>query len=422
MGTLAPAGRIRGREAEMRSICAALDHAASGRPAIVLIEGEAGIGKSRLLAEAQAAARERGLQVATGRAEELEQSRPFGIMAAVFGCARSATDPRRAAIAGLLASQGAGDQGPVTVSSDPGLRFRAVDAFTDLVEDLALAGPLLLGLDDLQWADPSSLLTLGAIGRRLAYLPVALLGCFRPAPRVPELERLVRALEAVGGRQLVLRPLGGQAVAEIVTEMVAAEPGQGLLAELTGAAGNPLFVTELLGAMMQEGTIEVAGGRAEVTATTLPPTLRLTILRRLSFLPEDTLETLRTASILGTGFSLTDLSAVTARPAIDLSVGLAEALRAGVLADDGAHLRFRHDLIRDSIYQDLPGSVRSGLHREAGQRLAQSGAPVLQVAEHLARGAAPGDADAISWLTRAARTAASSSPDAAADLLARRPS
>ena len=419
MGTLAPAGRIRGREAEMQAICAALDHAASGRPAIVLIEGEAGIGKSRLLAEAQAAARERGLQVATGRAEELEQSRPFGIMAAVFGCARSATDPRRAAIAGLLASQGAGDQGPVTVSSDPGLRFRAVDAFTDLVEDLALAGPLLLGLDDLQWADPSSLLTLGAIGRRLAYLPVALLGCFRPAPRVPELERLVRALEAVGGRQLVLRPLGGQAVAEIVTEMVAAEPGQGLLAELTGAAGNPLFVTELLGAMMQEGTIEVAGGRAEVTATTLPPTLRLTILRRLSFLPEDTLETLRTASILGTGFSLTDLSAVTARPAIDLSVGLAEAMRAGVLADDGAHLRFRHDLIRDSIYQDLPGSVRGGLHREAGQRLAQSGAPVLQVAEHLARGARPGDADAISWLTRAARTAASSSPDVAADLLAR---
>ena len=419
MGTLAPAGRIRGREAEMLAISAALDHAASGRPAIVLIEGEAGIGKSRLLAEAHAAARARGLQIATGRAEELEQSRPFGIMASVFGCAQSAPDPRRAAIAGLLASQGAGDQGPVTVTSDPGLRFRAVDAFIDLVEDLALAGPLLLGLDDLQWADPSSLLTLGAIGRRLAYLPVALLGCFRPAPRVPELERLVQALEAAGGRQLVLRPLGGQAVAEIVTEMVAAEPGQRLLAELTGAAGNPLFVTELLGAMMQEGTIEVAGGRAEVTATTLPPTLRLTILRRLSFLPEDTLDTLRTASILGTGFSLTDLSAVTARPAIDLSVGLAEAMRAGVLADDGAHLRFRHDLIRDSIYQDLPGSVRGALHREAGQRLAQSGAPVLQVAEHLARGARPGDADAISWLTRAARTAASSSPDVAADLLAR---
>ena len=94
MGTRAPAGRIRGREAEMRAICAALDDAASGRPAIVLVEGEAGIGKSPLLAEAYAAARERGLQIATGQAEELEQSRPFGIMAAVFGCARSAPTPR----------------------------------------------------------------------------------------------------------------------------------------------------------------------------------------------------------------------------------------------------------------------------------------------------------------------------------------
>jgi predicted ATPase len=210
MGTLAPVPRIHGREAEMRAISEALDHAASGRPAIVLIEGEAGIGKSRLLTEALAAARERGLQIATGGAEELEQSRPFGIMAAIFGCGSPSPDPRRAAIAGLLASQGAGEQGPVTVTSDPGLRFRAVDAFTDLVEDLALAGPLLLGLDDLQWADPSSLLTLGAIGRRLGYLPVALLGRFRAAPRVPELERLVQALEAAGGRQLVLRPLGAR--------------------------------------------------------------------------------------------------------------------------------------------------------------------------------------------------------------------
>jgi predicted ATPase len=82
------------------------------------------------------------------------------------------------------------------VTSDPGLQFRAVDAFTDLVEDLALSGPLVVGLDDLQWADPSSLLTLAAVGRRLAYLPVALIGCFRPSPRVADLERMIAALEA----------------------------------------------------------------------------------------------------------------------------------------------------------------------------------------------------------------------------------
>ena len=149
----------------------------------------------------------------------------------------------------------------------------------------------------------------------------------------------------------------------------------------------------------------------------LPPTLRLTILRRLSFLPEPTLVALRSAAILGSGFSLTDLATVTGRSAVDLSVVLAEAIRAGVLEDDGARLRFRHELIRDAIYEDLAGSVRRALHREAGQRLAQAGAPSLQVAEHLARGATPGDPEAVAWLARAARQAAPRSPDVAADLL-----
>ena len=234
-----------------------------------------------------------------------------------------------------------------------------------------------------------------------------------------ELDRLAGALEAVGARHLVLRPLTGEAVTGLVAQAVAAEPGPRLLAEVAGAAGNPLFITELLGALAQEEAITTAGGRAEVTQTVLPPTLRLTILRRVSFLPEPTLQALRSASILGSGFSLTDLATITGRPAVDLSVVLAEAIRARVLEDDGARLRFRHELIRDAIYQDLAGSVRRALHREAGQRLAQSGAPALQVAEHLARGAAAGDTDAVAWLARAARQAAPRSPDVAADLLGR---
>jgi tetratricopeptide (TPR) repeat protein len=302
MGALAPVPRICGREAEIQALGEALGRVASGGPAIVLVEGEAGIGKTRLLAQALEDARGRGMQVAAGRAEELERTRPFGVLAAAFGCARSSPDPRRAAIARLLASQGAGDQGPITVTSDPGLRFRVVDAFTDLAEELALAGPLVIGLDDLQWADPSSLLTVGALARRLTDLPVGLIGCLRPSPRAAELDRLAGALGAVGARHLIL---------------------------------------------------------------------------------------------------------------------LAEAIRAGVLEDDGARLRFRHELIRDAIYEDLAGSVRRALHREAGQRLAQAGAPALQVAEHLARGATTGDTDAVAWLARAARQAAPRSPDVAADLLDR---
>ncbi len=418
MGTLAPVPGIRGRAAEIAVLGDAVDRVVSGRPAVVLIEGEAGIGKTRLLAGVLEDARGRGMQVAAGRAEELERTRPFGLVAAAFGCVRSSPDPRRAAIAALLATRG-GDRGPITVTSDPGLRFRAVDAFADLAEELALAGPLVIGVDDLQWADPSSLLTLAAVSRRLAYLPVALIGCLRPSPRIPELDRLAGLLLDAGGRILAVRGLTERAVAELVAEAVAAVPGPGLLAGISGAAGNPLFVTELLGALAQEGAIETAGGRAEVAEVTLPPTLRLTILRRLSFLSEDTLQALRAASILGSSFTVTELSVTMARPALELSVVLAEGIAGRVLEEYGAVIRFRHDLIRDAIYEDLPLSVRRGLHREAGQRLARTGAPALQVAEQLARGAGQGDAEAIGWLTRAAREAAARSPDVAADLLER---
>jgi DNA-binding CsgD family transcriptional regulator/tetratricopeptide (TPR) repeat protein len=408
-----------GREAETRALVEALDRVASGASAIVLIEGEAGIGKTRLLQDALQDARARGMQVVAGRAEELERTRPFGLLAAAFGCAPSSPDPRRAAIAALLATHGPGDQGPITVTSDPGLQFRTVDAFGDLAEELALSGPLVIGVDDLQWADPSSLLTLATVNRRLAYLQVALIGCLRPAPRVADLDRLCGALEAVGARRLALGPLADSAVQELVADTIAAEPGPGLLTEIAGAAGNPLFVTELLGALVQEGAIETAGGRAEVAEAILPPTLRLTILRRLSFLPDDTLQALQTASILGSAFSLIDLATVADRTALGLTTALTEAIRTGVLRDDGTQLRFRHDLIRDAIYEDLPGSIRRALHREAGQRLAHAHAPALLVAEHLARGAGAADAEAIGWLTRAAREAAATAPDVAADLLGR---
>src|SRR6188472_2104700 len=337
---LAPVSGIRGRKAETAVLAEAIDRAAAGRLAVVLIDGEAGIGKTLLLQDALEKARCRGLQVAAGRAAELEQARPFGLVAGMFGCTRSAPDPRRAAIGELLARGDGGDRGPVTVTSDPGLQFRVVDAFADLAEELALDGPLVIGADDLHWADPSSLVTLGALAARLDGLPAAIIGCFRPAPAVTGLERLASGLEAAGGRHLSLRELDGRAVAELVTDAVGAAPGRRLQAGISGAAGNPLFVTELLGALAREQMITIADGQAEVadSTSTLPPTLRLTILRRISFPAEGTLQALRFASVLGTGFTLTDLAEVTGRSAADLSMKLAEPLRARVLEDDGTRL------------------------------------------------------------------------------------
>src|SRR5262249_55503502 len=202
--------------------------------ALALIEGEAGIGKTRLLDAALTDARARGMQVVRGRAEELEQTRPFGLVATVFACTRSSADPLRAAIAELLASP-MGGGGPGTVTSDPGLRFRAVDAFADLAEALAVAGPLVIGIDDLQWADPSSLLTLGAVARRMAGLPAALIGCLRPLPHSADLDRLTGVLERGGARRIWLAPLPAHAVHDLVADAGAAQPRPALLARAARA-------------------------------------------------------------------------------------------------------------------------------------------------------------------------------------------
>ena len=102
---------IRGRETETAVLDDAIDRAAAGRLAVVLIDGEAGIGKTRLLQDALEKARSRGLRVAAAGTAELERTRPFGLVAGMFGCTRSAPDPRRAAIGELLARGDHGDRG-----------------------------------------------------------------------------------------------------------------------------------------------------------------------------------------------------------------------------------------------------------------------------------------------------------------------
>ena len=412
--------RLVGRGRETDELARTLDRIASSQPAIVVLEGEAGVGKSRLLGHAEAEARRRRIDVAMARADELEQTRPFGLVVRLLSCTVSSPDPRRAHVAALLAADHKGGRGPISVSSDPGLQFRVVDELVDLVEQMALDGPLVLGVDDLQWADPSSLLTLAAIVRRVRDLPVALIACLRPFPRRPELTNVLSALAGAGARTMEVGGLEPPDTASLVGDLIGAAPGPRLMEVVSKAAGNPLFITELLSALGDDGAMAIADGRAEVDEPTeLSSTLRLTILRRLIFLSDPALDVLRAGAVLGSSFTLTDLSVTMAQPAIDLLPALAEGLAAKVLEEDGDRLRFRHDLIRDAVYEELPVSVRRGLHREAGQRLAAAHSSVQQVAEQLSRGALVGDAEAVASLVAAGRDAARTSPAVAATVFGR---
>jgi predicted ATPase/DNA-binding CsgD family transcriptional regulator len=409
-----------GRSIELDRLRLAVRRVAGGAGRVMLVTGESGIGKTCLVAEGLAVAVDAGFQVFRGAADELEQRRPFGAIGDCLGLGRRAIDSRRAAIARLLTEdQGAGIGGG-WFGDAPQAEFRVVEAVVALVEDLSARSPVMLAVEDLQWADPSTLLVLHRLGRQVRQLPILLVCTARPVPRSQELERCLQGLRAGGAAELALGPLDAVAVAQLVERLVDATPGPSLRRQVVGAGGNPLFVTELVGALQRDGAIELRpDGTAELTTVDLPPALPLLILHRLSYLARSTLELLRVASVLGSGFAVTDLSLVVGRPTAGLLAALEEAMAAGILEQRGEQLGFRHDLIREALYRDLPAAMRRGLHLDAGRALAAAGAPPERVAEQLVRGASAGDTQAVDWLRRAARRAAPRAPAVAADLLER---
>ena len=405
-----PKGGLVGRSAELDQLRSAVRQVAGGIGQALLVTGEAGIGKTRVVVEALDVGVDLGVRVFRGAAEELERRRPFGVIVDCLAIDHSGVDDRRAHVAGLLdEATHDGDEG--WFGESPSTEFRIVEAVVALVEELSARNPVAMAVEDLQWADPSSLLVLHRLGRRVGQLPLLLVCTARPVPRSAELEGCLHGLRAAGATELVLGPLDAEAVAQLVEDLVDATPGQSLLRQVRRAGGNPLFVSELVGALQRDGAIELGpDGTAELPTVGIPPALPLLILHRLSFLSPATLELLRVATVLGSSFAVSDLSAVVGRPTAALLPALEESTAAGILEPRGELLGFRHDLIWEALYHDLPVPVRQSLHLDAGRALAGAGAPPEQVAEQLLRGASAGDSQAVDWLGRAARRAAPRAP------------
>ncbi len=401
-----------GRLAELEWVGEALTAAAAGRGRVMVVEGEAGIGKTRLLDAALDRACGLGMQVFRAHAEEFESRRPFGAVADCLGVTRSSTDPRRAEIARRLYG-GADDE------ATAGSEFRLVEDMVSLVEDLCSDGPVVVALDDIQWADPATLLVAHGLARVAPALPLLVILACRPAPRSAELARLLQSLAERASAPLRLVPLAAEEVVELVGGLLGSQPGPRLARQVADAGGNPFFVTELVGALVADGSVQAAGATAEIAEVAFPVALKPIVLHRMSFLSRDTLDVLSVASVLGSAFTVPTLSLALGREALDLLPPVREALDAGVLGEDGDHLAFRHDLLREALYEDIPRSVRIGVHRDIGHALAAAGAPTAAVAEHFIRGECRGDAVAIDWLHRAVEEATVRSPATAAELLER---
>jgi predicted ATPase len=264
-----------GRSAELGQIRLAVRQVAGGIGQAIFVTGEAGIGKTRVVVEGLDAARRLGVQVFRGAAEELERRRPFGAIAACLDLGGSSTDSRRAAITRLLEEDMAGGIDGGWFGETPQAEFRVAEAVVALVEELSARSPVMLAVEDLQWADPSTLLVLHRLGRQVGQLPVLLVCTARPVPRSQELEACLRVLRASGATELLLGPLDRAATTRLVEQLVGAPPGPGLLAQVAGTGGNPLFVTELVGALQRDGSIELGSdGTAEVTRGGIPPRCR----------------------------------------------------------------------------------------------------------------------------------------------------
>jgi DNA-binding CsgD family transcriptional regulator/tetratricopeptide (TPR) repeat protein len=406
-----------GRERELAELEELLAAARRGRGGLVWIAGEAGIGKSRLVGEALARARERGWVVLAAGAEDLERRRPFALIERALGPqAPARLDPRGPQDAYGTGERGAGGPvgGPLAGELEPALSETLLAA----LEDRCASAPVMLALDDLQWADEPSLRLLARLSGAVAELGLAVACTLRRLPRRPDLERVVGITRERGARWLELSPLEPEAALELAAAVAAGRPGPSLRAQVQACGGNPLFIRTLIEALAADGQLaRDADGLVEASLPAPPPSLDTTVLGRLSVLGEPALEALRLAAVLGSPFATADLALVSGRSAVELLAPLRDALALGVLVEEGERLAFAHDVVREALYRDVPASVRASLHLEFARLLRAAGAGAAQVAEHLLRGARRGDRDAIASLVRAAREVSALGPGAAAELL-----
>lgn len=404
-----------GREAERALVAAAVRQLSAGRGSALAIEGEAGIGKTRLAQSIVADARSRGLTVFCGQAHPFERTRAFGVIASALNLGRRSPDPRRAAIGALITGR---DAGPSEFGGGD-VRYRVVEEIVDLVETSCAERPALLVVEDIHWADSASLLAISSVTRRLPLAPFLVVLTARTAPQPAEVVRLLDDLAAEDGHILRLRPLEPDEVALLARDVLGAAPGPDLTAMLTKAGGNPLWAVAMLRSLEAEGALRRHGGVVEATTTELPPPLGDLVVRRLRGLPKPTLDLLQVTAVLGDAISLRDVAAVVRRPPAEIVAQLGDAFDARLLDRGDDRVVFRHQLVHDAIYQHVPPPARRLLHREAAVALMAAGADRLDVADHLMLGAERGDEQAVAWLRETAREASGRAPAVTVELVRR---
>ena len=390
-----------GRDAELERLRQRLLTAVRGQGGVLLVTGEAGIGKSRLLHELMTAALARGARVLVGRAFESEQILPFRPWVealrqalAVLRDAPGGSSPRRGELARVFPEL-SGDGAPPPITAAGHLRlFESLDA---MVAELARTQPLVVVLEDVQWADEMSLRLLAFVGRRLVSRPVLLAATARDED-LADTPPLARTLDELAPlphvEHLRLGPLSRSATTSLVRALARSGSTATRLASTTDrvwavSEGNPFVVVETMRALRDQrdgaGTVE------------LPQRVREVIVARLARLGPRAQELARLASVFGGEFEFPVLQHAAGLSRRETAAALEELVRRRIVHAVGERFDFTHARLRQAVYEGLLGPRRQALHGAVGEAVEAVYAGRLdevydRLADHFSRAEEPGRA------------------------------
>ena len=377
MGTKAP---LVGREDERARLAQAVERARDGHGALLLLSGEAGVGKSRLAAEALAASGATQLHGAASSGS----TAPYGPIVDALR-SRLREDPRALDGCGPLREHLAlllPELGEPAAASDRATIFEAVRcAFAHLGAE----APAVVVLDDLHWSDDASVELLAALAAPLRAMPVLVIAAYRSdgLPRDHRLRWLRNELRRGSGLdELALEPLDREQTAALLAALLPAPPSPALVHAIhERTLGSPFFVEELIAALQVTGALQHGRHGLELAdreEVPVPDTVREAVVIAASELSPQAREAAEAAAVAGLAFELPVVAELATED------GLAELLGAGLLVEQGEAGRaaFRHALTRDALYAEVPWMRRRALHRRLAELLEQRGAPSAEVAAH----------------------------------------
>jgi DNA-binding CsgD family transcriptional regulator len=408
------------RARELSAVGALLDHAASGAGGLLLVEGEAGIGKTGIFRAANALARANGLRVLSARGSELESGLAFGLVREMF------SEPMRAADADGCVAMFAGAAALARPVLEPAVEqdldgghdsFATLHGLYWFVAGLCSTAPTLLAIDDAHWSDLPSLRFLAYLARRLDGLKLALLVTARPElAEQQELLRLV-AVEPLAV-QLRPQPLGRASVHAMVSSVLGPAEDRFVDACQAVTGGNPFLLRELLADLRDAAVPPLASSLDQITAAA-PGNVRRAVLARLGRLPAGAAALARAAAVLGDGVD-SGRAARLAGVSTERVDVLVDALAFARIIEPHTSLTFVHPLVRSAVVSDMGPAEIAAAHREAVALLMADGECGDALVPHLLASPPRGEGNVVELLRNAAqRTAARGAPDVAARYLHR---